>query len=161
MYSGKIEDYDKYVHEEYRNQLHYYWRSASKNKKSYRVYRVLPILLGAFLTFASAISSTDFISKNEIYRTIFAIGTPLLAVFLTISNELAKITNWAKNWRDANLTALRLEEEMNKFLTTNVEERKYQKEIEKIYKIISKEANEFFDRTTSENETIEKNSDEE
>jgi hypothetical protein len=153
---GKIEDFDKFVSENYHSQINYYWTSASKNKKNYRVYRVLPIFLGAFLTFTTAISSTDYIAKNEIYRAVFAIGTPLLAVLLTITNELSKITNWSINWRDSNLTALRLEKELNRFLTTKVDEREYQKELEKIYDITSKEAKEFFNRTTSDNTLNEK-----
>lgn len=154
----EAKDLDKYVLSRYRDQINYYWSASGRNKRNFRYYRILPIFLGAFLTFASAISSTDYIASNQPIRTIFAIGTPLLAVLLTISNELFKITSWSENWRDGVLTAQRLEKERDCYLALDRDKRNPQKELEKIYKITIRETRSFFKRTTSESEDLNKDS---
>jgi hypothetical protein len=120
---------------------------------------VLPIFLGAFLTFASAISSTDYISTNQTLRPIFAIGTPLLAVFLTITNELSKISDWGADWREKALTAQILEKERDAYLVTELEKRNPQKELEKIHRVTIRETRSFFQRTTNKNEDKRKETD--
>lgn len=141
---------EAYVLEKYRKNIGYNWRSATKNKKTYQFYRVLPIFLGAFLTFATAISSTEYISSNQLLKTTFAFGTPLLVVLLTVSNELSRLSRWAENWRDHITIMFTLEKELDKYLASDPDGRDLGRELEKINNIALKGTRAFFKRTLAD-----------
>ena len=45
---------EKYVLERYKNQIDYYWKTSSSNKKAYKRSRTWTIILGALVTLAFA-----------------------------------------------------------------------------------------------------------
>jgi len=137
---------EEHVLKKYREHISYNWKSGTKNKRIYQIYRILPIFLGAFLTFVTAISSTEYISSNQILRTTFAIGTPLLVVLLTISNELFKLSGWGENWRDHITTMFQLEKALDDYLASPPTQRDQRKELEKINNIALQATKKFFKR---------------
>ena len=145
-FTGKVEDMDTYVHQAYEKQIDWYWSASSVNKKSYKRYRFWTIVLGALVTLIASLSTTKLISSNEIIGSIFTIATPVLAATLTIINTLSQNFQWGATWRDMVVNATRLQREKNRFLATDVKDRKHKKELVLIENIVLEETESFFRR---------------
>jgi len=143
----ELDDLNNYILRTYRENIDLSWRNAASSKRTYYLNRIMPILLGGILTFATTISSTQYISANETLKAIFAIATPLLAVALTVTNELTKINKPAESWRDMVVFAEKLEKERDRFLATKPGKRNHKKELDKIRSLVIRESRTFFRRT--------------
>jgi len=135
---------EKYIEERYNDQIGYYWKKSTSNKKMYKQSRFWVITLGALVTIISSISAADFIQMNEGLRILFAVATPIIAGTLTILNGLTQNFHWGATWRDMVVTATRLEKERDLILTTNPEERNPQKELDTLNSIVLEETRNFF-----------------
>ena len=143
---GSKELADDYLLKKYKDQINYYWGASNSNKKSYKRYRSLTIILGALVTLVSSISSAEFIASSDVLRTIFAIGTPLVAVVLTIINGFAQSFHWGATWRDMVFGAQQLQKELDRILATPPEKRDHVKELETLNGLIIEETRGFFRR---------------
>jgi len=143
---GKIKDMDRYVYEMYVNQIEYYKRSGSYNKKYYKNYRSLTIILGALVTLIASLASSRFISSYEWLEAIFMVATPLLAITLTVVNGLSQNFQWGATWRDMMVNRQRLEKERDRFLATPVGKRNYKTELKIMNDIVLEETKAFFQR---------------
>jgi hypothetical protein len=144
--TGKIEDLDGYIHEAYDNQINYYWKSSSHNKKSYKRYRTWTIILGGLVTLVASLTTAWFVTDNPPLETIFTVGTPLLAVTLTIISGLSQSFQWGATWRDMVINAQRLQLERDRFLATDPAQRDYLQEIQIINEMVLDETQTFFQR---------------
>ena len=143
---GKIKDIDKYVYEMYVNQIDYYKRSGSYNKKYYKNYRSLTIILGALVTLIASLASSKFIATYDWLEATFMVATPLLAFTLTVINGLSQNFQWGATWRDMMVNRQRLEKERDRFLSTPVEKRNYKAELKVMNDIVLEEIKAFFQR---------------
>lgn len=146
MADGSVKDMDKYVYDFYKNQIDYYRHKAAYNKRSYKSFRTLTIVLGALVTLVASLTTSRFITASEWVEGIFTIATPVIAAALTIINALSQNFQWGATWRDMSVSAHRLETERDRFLTTPVEKRNYKRELEIINEIVLQETKAFFQR---------------
>jgi hypothetical protein len=137
---------EKYVLDQYKSKIGYYWKTSSINKKAYKRSRTWTIVLGALVTLVSSIASATFIESNDVLKTIFAIGTPLIAALLTILGGFAQSFHWGAAWRDMVVNASELERERDRFLATKSEERDLQKELDLLNSMVIDETRNFFRR---------------
>jgi len=143
---GKIDNMDKYVFEMYQNQINYYRRKSVSNRKNYKGYRFLTILLGALVTLIASLSTSEIINSVAWIGGAFAIATPILAAALTIINSLSQNFQWGATWRDMSVNAQKLEKERDRFLTTQVGKRDYKYELKVLNNIVLQETEAFFKR---------------
>lgn len=143
---GKIENMDKYVYEMYQDQIDYYRRKSVSNRKNYKGYRFLTILLGALVTLIASLSTSEIINSIDWIGGTFAIATPILAAALTIINSMSQNFQWGATWRDMSVNAQKLEKERDRFLTTAVGKRDYKYELKVLNKIVLQETEAFFKR---------------
>ena len=61
---------ENYVLGRYEKSIKYYWRASRRNKRSYKLSRILTIILGASVTLISSISSASFIEDNVKLSTV-------------------------------------------------------------------------------------------
>ena len=134
------------VEDRYNQQISYYWRKSSSNKNYYKQSRFWIITLGALVTLISSLSAADFIQKNEVWRIIFAIATPIIAATLTLINGLTQTFHWGATWRDMVVSATRLEKERDLIVTAPKNKRDYQKELDNLNSIVLDETKSFFAR---------------
>lgn len=146
MADSSVKDMDKYVYDFYKNQISYYRQKATYNKKNYKSFRSLTIILGALVTLVASLTTSRFITAWEWVEVIFTIATPVIAASLTIINALSQNFQWGATWRDMSISAQRLEKERDRFLTTPVEKRNYKRELEIINEIVLQETKAFFQR---------------
>lgn len=143
---SSVKDMDKYVYDFYKNQIAYYRQKASYNKRSYKSFRTLTIVLGALVTLVASLTTSRFITALEWVEGIFTIATPMIAAALTIINALSQNFQWGATWRDMSISAQRLEKERDRFLTTPVDKRNHRRELEIINEIVLQETKAFFQR---------------
>lgn len=143
---SSVKDMDKYVYDFYKNQISYYRQKASYNKRNYKSFRMLTIVLGALVTLVASLTTSRFIAASEWVEAIFTIATPVIAASLTIINALSQNFQWGATWRDMSVSAQRLEKERDRFLTTPMEKRNYKRELEIINEIVLQETKAFFQR---------------
>lgn len=132
--------------EKYEKQIQYYWNASSKNKRSYKLYRSLTIILGALVTLIASLSSAEFIASDDTWRFIFAVGTPLVAVLLTIINGFAQSFHWGATWRDMVFSAQQLQKELDRVKAIPPDKRDAQKELETLNDLVINETKNFFRR---------------
>ena len=137
---------EKYVLERYKNQIDYYWKTSSSNKKAYKRSRTWTITLGALVTLVSSLASATFIDSNDFLNTLFAVGTPLIAALLTIISGFSQSFHWGAAWRDMVVNASRLEKERDRFLATKHEEKNFQSELDLLNSMVIEETQSFFQR---------------
>ncbi|MEW6285828.1 MAG: DUF4231 domain-containing protein [Chloroflexota bacterium] len=155
---GKIEDLDKYVYNMYADQIEYYHRAGAANKKYYKNYRSLTIILGALVTLIASLASSTFVESVGL-GWFLGIATPVLAAALTIINGLGQNFQWGATWRDMMIAAQRLEKERDRFLATPPGKRNYRRELEIINELVLQETRAFFQRVldsevTPTNQTV-------
>jgi hypothetical protein len=144
--TGKVEDMDRYVHKAYQDQINWYWKASSDNKKTYKTYRLWTVILGALVTLIASLSTTRLISDNELAGNLFTILTAILAAVLTIINTLSQNFQWGATWRDMVINASRLIREKDRFLATDQKERDHKQELITINNIVLEETQAFFRR---------------
>jgi hypothetical protein len=137
---------EKYVLERYKNQIDYYWKTSSSNKKAYKRSRTWTTILGALVTLVSSLASATFIDSNDILNTLFAVATPIIAALLTIISGFSQSFHWGAAWRDMVVNASRLEKERDRFLATKHEEKNFQSELDLLNSMVIEETQSFFQR---------------
>ena len=137
---------EKYVLERYQNQIDYYWKTSSSNKKAYKRSRTWTTILGALVTLVSSLASATFIDSNDFLNTLFAVGTPLIAALLTIISGFSQSFHWGAAWRDMVVNASRLEKERDRFLATKPEEKNFHSELDLLNSMVIEETQSFFQR---------------
>jgi len=137
---------EKYIEGRYNDQIGYYWKKSTSNKKMYKQSRFWVITLGALVTIISSLSTADFIQANDGLRTTFAIATPIIAGTLTIINGLTQNFHWGATWRDMVVSATRLEKERDLIMTNSPDKRDAQKELDTLNSIVLEETRNFFQR---------------
>ncbi|HSG43447.1 MAG TPA: DUF4231 domain-containing protein [Anaerolineales bacterium] len=135
-----------YIEDRYNDQIKYYWKKSTSNKNYYKQSRFWIITLGALVTLVSSLSAADFIQKNEVWRVIFAITTPIIAATLTLLNGLTQTFHWGATWRDMVVSATHLEKERDLMVTTPKNKRDFQKELDNLNSIVLSETKSFFAR---------------
>jgi hypothetical protein len=108
----------QYVLKRYDDQIAYYWKASANNKRYYQVTRYLLIVLGAFVTLISSLSSADFVKASSSLSVAFAVGTPLLAASMAIVGGVSQAFQWGAAWSDMVITASRLEKERHRIAVT-------------------------------------------
>ena len=136
---------EKYVLQQYKDKIDYYWNASRNNKAYYKRYRTWTVILGAAVTLISSISAAEFIQNSDVLRIFFAILTPLLAATLTVITGLGQNFHWGATWRDMVVNATRLEMERDRFLAT-AQARDCEKELAALNSIILEETKNFFQR---------------
>ena len=137
---------EKYILDQYKSKIDYYWGASSSNKKSYKRYRSWTIFLGSLVTLVSSISAAEFVQKPDWLRIAFAVATPLIAATLTVINGLGQNFHWGSTWRDMVINATRLEKERDRFLATKKENRDLERELDLLNSIVLEETRNFFQR---------------
>lgn len=135
-----------HIVKKYEDQINYYWKASKSNKNSYKLYRSLTIILGALVTLIASISSAEFISSDDNLRTLFAVGTPLVAVLLTITNGLAQSFHWGATWRDMVFSAQQLQKELDRVRAIPPGKTDLAKELETLNNLVIEETRGFFRR---------------
>lgn len=136
----------EYVVRRYERMIRYYWRAASFNKRAYKWTRYWLIVLGAFVTLVTALSSADWVKADARLARAFEIGAPLIAATLTILGGLSQTFQWGATWRDAVLTAERLEKELDRISVTNESNLDSAKDLAALNDLVVEESRGFFDR---------------
>ena len=85
--SFDAESVNKFVEERYKSSIDYYWKASRHNKRAYKTTRSLILILGAFVTLVTSMSSAEFITSSVLWDRFFTIGGPVLAAILTIVGE--------------------------------------------------------------------------
>lgn len=137
---------EKYILDQYKSKIDYYWNASSSNKKSYKRYRSWTIFLGALVTLVSSLSTAEFIQDPPWLRILFAVATPIIAASLTVINGLSQNFHWGSTWRDMVINATRLEKERDRFLATAKKDRDLVQELDTLNSIILEETRNFFQR---------------
>jgi hypothetical protein len=137
---------EQYILNLYKSKIDYYWRASSSNKKAYKLYRSMTIILGSLITLVSSLSAYEFFQKPDWLRLIFSIATPVIAATLTVIGGLGQNFHWGATWRDMVINAARLEKERDRFLATKPEKRNLVKELDILNSIILEETINFFQR---------------
>ena len=137
---------EKYILDQYKAKIDYYWGASSSNKKSFKRYRSWTIFLGALVTLVSSLSTAEFVQNPPWLRILFAVATPIIAATLTVINGLGQNFHWGSTWRDMVINATRLEKERDRFLATKKAERDLVKELDNLNSIVLEETRSFFQR---------------
>lgn len=137
---------EKYVVNQYKSKIDYYWVASSSNKKAYKRYRSWSIFLGAMVTLISSLSAAQFIQEVGWLKILFAVLTPSIAATLTVMNGLGQNFHWGAAWRDMVMNATRLEKERDRFLATRAAKRDLEKELDTLNTIVLEETRNFFQR---------------
>lgn len=135
-----------YVLEQYKNKIDYYWGASNHNKKSYKLYRTLSIVLGSAVTLISSLSAASFVQDTDWARIAFALLTPLIAATLAVISGLSQNFHWGATWRDMVINAIRLEKERDRFLATDPTKRDLEAELDILNSIVLEETKSFFRR---------------
>jgi len=137
---------ESFIKERYAGAIGYYWKASRDNKRWYKATRSLTVILGALVTLAASLASSQFVTESDFWNVVFAVGTPFLAAILTIAAGFSQSFQWGAAWKDMVMTAQRLEKERDRFLLTKSEERDYVKEAELINDFVLDESQGFFER---------------
>lgn len=137
---------ERYIKDRYASAIRYYWKASRDNKRWYKLTRSLIVILGALVTLAASLASSQFVTESDFWNVVFAVGTPLLAAVLTIAAGFSQSFQWGATWKDMVMTAQQLEKERDRFLLTKPEERDYLKEVERINNFVIEESQGFFER---------------
>lgn len=147
---------DKHIQERYRDAINYYWGASRANKKWYKRTRSYTVILGALVTLIASLNSSTIIDKcifltdnDECVlelKTLFALGTPILAAVLTTIAGFSQSFQWGSTWQNMVLTAQQLQKEFDRYLVTPLNERNFSKEAEILNSFVINESRGFFDR---------------
>lgn len=144
--SRELSNLDEYVEQRYRESLDYYWRSSVRNKRFYKVGRILTVVMGAAVTLVASLSSSSLLDNSPIWQGIFVFGTPLMAALLTIIAGFSQTFQWGSAWQNMVLAAQRLQAEFDRFLTTPMGQRNHRDELELLNEFVVGESETFFER---------------
>ncbi len=139
-------DKDKYIQNRYAAAIEYYWAASQANKRWYKITRSLTVIVGALVTLIASLSSSTFIADSDTLKTLFALGTPLLAAMLTVTAGFSQSFQWGSTWQNMVLTAQQLQNEFDGYLVTPPENRNHAEEVNKLNKFIIVESEGFFER---------------
>jgi hypothetical protein len=134
---------EAYAEWRYANAITYYWKVAGRNKTAYKYSRYLAIVLGSATTFVAAVAASTY---GKGHAEAFAIATAILAALLAILGGFGQSFQWGAAWREMVLVAERLEQERDRMMVSEVENRDPETELELLNTLIINESRGFFDR---------------
>ncbi|MEJ2154127.1 MAG: DUF4231 domain-containing protein [Desulfobacteraceae bacterium] len=137
---------DDYVLTRYCTAIEYYWKASRHNKRAYKTTRSLVVILGASVTLAASLSSSNLIASSPIWDTTLAIAAPVMAAILTIVGGFSQSFHWGATWRDMVLNAERLERELDRIRVLKADDRDQAKELATLNALIIEESETFFQR---------------
>jgi len=146
---------DKHIQERYKNAIEYYWGASRANKRWYKRTRSYTVILGALVTLIASLTSSTIIkecidlpitNKCLDLKTMFDLGTPILAAVLTTIAGFSQSFQWGSTWQNMVLTAQQLQKEFDRYLVTPLNERNFSKEAEILNAFVINESRGFFDR---------------
>ena len=137
---------DDYVLNRYRTAIEYYWKASRHNKHAYKTTRSLVVILGASVTLAASLSSSNLVASSPIWDTTLAIAAPVMAAILTIVGGFSQSFHWGATWRDMVLNAERLERELDRIRVLKADDRDQAKELATLNALILEESETFFQR---------------
>ena len=146
MEEPKGHDMNKYISDRYETAINYYWAASRSNKAWYKTTRSLTIIFGALVTLIASLTSSEIIIQFEFTKTLFSIGTPVLAATLTIIAGFSQSFQYGSAWQNMVLTAQQLQKEYDNYLVTPPNERDYLKESNKLNSYVINETESFFER---------------
>jgi hypothetical protein len=146
MEGSKLDDLDKYIRDRYEKAITYYWAASRANKNWYKITRSLTVIFGALVTLVASLSSSTIFNDSTTIKTLFSLGTPILAASLTIIAGFSQSFQWGSTWQNMVLTAQRLQKEYDIYLVTPPKDRDYQEESEKLNTFVINETEGFFER---------------
>ncbi len=135
------------IKKRYEEAIAYYKNSSRKNKNWYRRTTLIAVVLSAFVTLLSSLSSSKALENWP--TLIFVIGVPVTSFILTVIAGLTQIFHWGPAWRDMTLAQLKLQAAYDKFKTTDPKNVDCAKESEFLNSFIISESEEFFERMLS------------
>ena len=150
---------DLYIQNRYEAAIKYYWVASRNNKRWYKITRTLTVIVGAMVTLVASLSSSTFIADSTELKTLFALGTPLLAALLTITAGFSQSFQWGSTWQNMVLTAQHLQNEFDNYLVTPSEKRDHAEEANKLNRFIIVESEGFFERMLGGAKTTPKDDD--
>ncbi|PQP34843.1 hypothetical protein C6A37_05640, partial [Desulfobacteraceae bacterium SEEP-SAG9] len=118
MEEPKGHDMNKYISDRYETAINYYWAASRSNKAWYKTTRSLTIIFGALVTLIASLTSSEIIIQFEFTKTLFSIGTPVLAATLTIIAGFSQSFQYGSAWQNMVLTAQQLQKEYDNYLVT-------------------------------------------
>ncbi len=139
-------DMDKYIKDRYKKAIDYYWAASKANKNWYKITRSLTVIVGALVTLIASLASSNIIAEISVIKTMFALGTPILAALLTIIAGFSQSFQWGSTWQNMILTAQQLQKEFDKYLVTPANERNFSEEADKLNSYVIIESEGFFER---------------
>jgi hypothetical protein len=146
MEASNLDDLDKHIRDRYEEAIAYYWAASRANKNWYKITRSLTVIFGALVTLVASLSSSTIFNDSTTVKTLFSLGTPILAASLTIIAGFSQSFQWGSTWQNMVLTAQRLQKEYDIYLVTPPMDRNYQDESEKLNTFVINETEGFFER---------------
>ena len=140
------DQWNQRVENRYKEAINYYWKASQTNKQTYKITRILTVVLGALVTLVASLASSEFITDDGFWNPVFSLGTPIIAFLLTVIAGFSQSFQWGSAWQNMVLTAQRLEKERDRFLVTEPSERNPHQEMEMLNEFIISESKNFFDR---------------
>tara|TARA_R110002073_G_scaffold185335_6_gene343917 strand:- start:2468 stop:2998 length:531 start_codon:yes stop_codon:yes gene_type:complete len=137
---------DKYIRDRYEAAINYYWDASRTNKNWYKITRSLTVIFGALVTLVASLSSSEIIKDSETAKTLFSLGTPILAASLTIIAGFSQSFQWGSAWQNMVLTAQHLQKEYDNYLVAPPNQRNYSAESYKLNTYVINETESFFER---------------
>ena len=137
---------DEHIQKRYNDAIRYYWSASKSNKRWYKVTRSLTVIVGALVTLIASLASSKILEQSPVAKTVFALGTPVLAALLTIIAGFSQSFQWGSAWQNMVLTAQYLQKEYDKYFVTPENERKYSEEADKVNNFVITETENFFER---------------
>lgn len=137
---------DEYVQQRYRESLDYYWRSSVRNKRFYKVGRILTVVMGAAVTLVASLSSSSLLDHSPIWQGVFVFGTPVMAAMLTVIAGFSQTFQWGSAWQNMVLAAQRLQGEFDRYISTPLHRRNHGDELELLNEFVVGESETFFER---------------
>jgi len=142
----KLKDKDSLIRKRYQGAIDYYWKTSKSNKRWYKITRSLTVIIGAIVTLIAALTSSEVFAETPVIRTIFTLGTPILAAVLTIVAGFSQSFQWGSAWHNMVITAQNLQKEFDKYQVTPLEEINFAEEAEMLNQFVIIESEGFFSR---------------
>lgn len=136
---------DEHIQKRYEDAITYYWGASRANKLWYKRTRSYTVILGALVTLIASLTSSKIIDNYGI-KTVFELGTPVLAAVLTAIAGFSQSFQWGSTWQNMVLTAQQLQKEYDRYLVSPIAERNYNKEVGILNAFVINESRGFFDR---------------
>lgn len=140
------DEINQYVKDRYESALKYYRSSGAYNRRAYKSFRILTVVLGSLVTLVAAMAQSDIFPESSIWSSILPVATPILAAIMTILAGLAQSFQWGSGWQNMTLAGQRMQQEYDRYLATPPELRDHSSELDLLNSFMVSESESFFER---------------